>query len=39
MTGTPKMERAAAAPANSATVLATFAISQTAMASAVQRTP
>ena len=37
--GTPKISSAAAAPENSATVLAMFATSSTTIANAVQRTP
>ena len=37
--GTPNNESAAAMPANSATVVPRFAMSTTATASAVQRTP
>ena len=37
--GTPKISRAAAAPENSATVLARLATSRTSIAKAVQRTP
>ena len=37
--GTPKISRAAEAPANSATVLAMFATSRMTIANAVQRTP